>query len=159
MSTVDIVGLLIPVTYFVFLAVETLWPAREFPARRGWQWVGIAFLLVVGTLSTVVPLLIPSAWLERHRLLDGTGLGVVGGTVAGYFVLSGLSYAVHRTVHNVPALWRLSMHHFMRCDADVARDVGHQLLDLPAAVGPGGAQVLLADPSGNFVELFQPAGG
>ena len=56
MSTVDIVGLLIPVTYFVFLAVETLWPAREFPTRRGWQWVGIAFLLVVGTLSTVVPL-------------------------------------------------------------------------------------------------------
>jgi catechol 2,3-dioxygenase-like lactoylglutathione lyase family enzyme len=24
--------------------------------------------------------------------------------------------------------------------------------------GPGGAQVLLIDPSGNFVELFQPAG-
>ena len=83
MRTVDIVGLLIPVTYFVFLAVETLWPAREFPTRRGWQWLGIAFLLVVGTLSTVVPLLIPSAWLEQHRLLDGTGLGVVGGALAG----------------------------------------------------------------------------
>jgi catechol 2,3-dioxygenase-like lactoylglutathione lyase family enzyme len=25
-------------------------------------------------------------------------------------------------------------------------------------VGPGGKQVLLEDPSGNFVELFQPAG-
>ena len=25
--------------------------------------------------------------------------------------------------------------------------------------GPGGAQVLAVDPSGNFVELFQPAGG
>jgi catechol 2,3-dioxygenase-like lactoylglutathione lyase family enzyme len=25
--------------------------------------------------------------------------------------------------------------------------------------GPGGAQVLLVDPSGNVVELFQPAGG
>ena len=24
--------------------------------------------------------------------------------------------------------------------------------------GPGGAQVLICDPSGNFVELFQPAG-
>ena len=24
--------------------------------------------------------------------------------------------------------------------------------------GPGGAQILLVDPSGNFVELFQPAG-
>ncbi len=25
-------------------------------------------------------------------------------------------------------------------------------------VGPGGKQILLVDPSGNFVELFQPAG-
>ena len=25
--------------------------------------------------------------------------------------------------------------------------------------GPGGAQVLAVDPSGNLVELFQPAGG
>jgi catechol 2,3-dioxygenase-like lactoylglutathione lyase family enzyme len=25
-------------------------------------------------------------------------------------------------------------------------------------VGPGGSQILLIDPSGNFVELFQPAG-
>jgi predicted enzyme related to lactoylglutathione lyase len=25
--------------------------------------------------------------------------------------------------------------------------------------GPGGSQVLLIDPSGNFVELFQPASG
>lgn len=24
--------------------------------------------------------------------------------------------------------------------------------------GPGGSQILLEDPSGNFVELFQPAG-
>ncbi|MQA26479.1 MAG: VOC family protein, partial [Micromonosporaceae bacterium] len=25
--------------------------------------------------------------------------------------------------------------------------------------GPGGQQILLEDPSGNVVELFQPAGG
>jgi catechol 2,3-dioxygenase-like lactoylglutathione lyase family enzyme len=25
--------------------------------------------------------------------------------------------------------------------------------------GPGGAQILAIDPSGNFIELFQPAGG
>jgi catechol 2,3-dioxygenase-like lactoylglutathione lyase family enzyme len=27
-----------------------------------------------------------------------------------------------------------------------------------AITGPGGSQILLQDPSGNFVELFQPAG-
>lgn len=116
MTTVDIVGLLIPVTYFVFLAAEKLWPAREFPPRRAWQLIGIAFLLLIGTVSTVVPLLIPPAWLMQHRLFDGAGLGVVGGTLVGYLVLSGLAYAVHRTMHNVPALWRVvhQLHHSPR---------------------------------------------
>jgi hypothetical protein len=28
----------------------------------------------------------------------------------------------------------------------------------PVVTGPGGAQVLALDPSGNLIELFQPAG-
>lgn len=28
----------------------------------------------------------------------------------------------------------------------------------PIVKGPGGHQILLQDPSGNFIELFQPAG-
>jgi sterol desaturase/sphingolipid hydroxylase (fatty acid hydroxylase superfamily) len=45
--------------------------------------------------------------------MDGSRLGVVGGTVLGYVVLSGLSYVYHRTAHTVPLLWRLShqIHH------------------------------------------------
>jgi len=50
METVDIVGLMIPVTYFVMLAAEKLWPAREFPPRKGWQIIGIVFLVLIGTL-------------------------------------------------------------------------------------------------------------
>ncbi len=56
--------------------------------------------------ATVVPLLIPEAWLAQHRLFDGTGLGVVGGTLVGFFVLEGFVYAWHRTAHNVGFLWR-----------------------------------------------------
>lgn len=43
-------------------------------------------------------------------------------------------------------------------DAEVARlrDAGLPLLGEPVA-GPGGRQILLADPAGNLVELFQPA--
>src|SRR5205814_5505113 len=80
---------------------------------RGWTWVGIGFLLLIGITSTVVPLLIDPAWLASHRWMDGTGLGVVGGTVVGYVALSALAYAIHRTVHNVPFLWRLihQLHH------------------------------------------------
>jgi catechol 2,3-dioxygenase-like lactoylglutathione lyase family enzyme len=46
---------------------------------------------------------------------------------------------------------------------DVAREVA-RLRDAGATFrndvveGPGGKQILLQDPSGNFVELFQPAG-
>ena len=52
MDTVELIGLLAPVTYFVFLLAERLWPAREFPPRKGWQWIGVAFADVRVTLST-----------------------------------------------------------------------------------------------------------
>ena len=93
MSTVDIVGLLVPVTYFVFLLTEQLWPARQFPPRRGWQWIGLAFLMLVMTISTVIPLLIPEAWLEQYRLIDGT-------------ILGGADRLLHRVQQLLPALER-----------------------------------------------------
>lgn len=106
MEIADLIGLAVPATYFLFLATERLWPARLFPPRRGWQWIGIGFLVLLGTAGAVVPLLIPEEWLVAHRWMDGTGLGVAGGAVVGYFVLSGIMYAWHRTVHNVGFLWR-----------------------------------------------------
>ncbi|HEX4986600.1 MAG TPA: sterol desaturase family protein [Burkholderiales bacterium] len=113
MDAIDILGLLVPLTYLAMLAVESMWPARRFPPLRAWRATGIAFLIVMGVVSTVVPLLIPGPWLVAHRLVDGTGLGVAGGVVVGYLVLSGVAYAWHRAVHNVPAMWRLfhQMHH------------------------------------------------
>jgi sterol desaturase/sphingolipid hydroxylase (fatty acid hydroxylase superfamily) len=116
MDTVDVIGLLIPVTYFVFLVTERLWPARAFPPRQGWQWIGIGFLILIGTISTVVPLLLPGPWLEAHRFLDGTRLGVVGGTLIGYVLMEGAIYAWHRTEHNVGFMWRAfhQIHHSPR---------------------------------------------
>ena len=113
MEPVELIGLLVPVTYLVMLAVESLWPARAFPARPGWRWIGIAFLVGIGTVSTVVPLLLPEPWLQAHRWIDGRGLGVVGGVVVGWVVLSGLSYAWHRLSHAWGPLWRAShqIHH------------------------------------------------
>jgi len=106
METVDIIGLMVPVTYFIFLITEKLWPAREFPPRVGWQWIGIAFLILISTISVVVPLLIPAPWLDAHRWLDGTKLGVIGGTLAGFVALEFVTYAWHRTAHNVGFMWR-----------------------------------------------------
>jgi sterol desaturase/sphingolipid hydroxylase (fatty acid hydroxylase superfamily) len=113
MSAIDILGLLVPVTYFVMLAVERFHPAREFPPRRGWQWLGIAFLIIVGLVSALTPLLLPADWLDAHRLLPGNRLGVVAGAMVGFVVMEGVVYAYHRAAHRYLWLWRLGhqVHH------------------------------------------------
>lgn len=113
METIDLVGLLIPLTYFTLLAIETLWPARDFPPRRGWRWLGIVFLLLIATIGAVVPLLLPLDWMAAHRWMDGTRMGVAGGTLVGWVVLSGFAYGYHRMVHSFAPLWRLThqIHH------------------------------------------------
>jgi hypothetical protein len=35
MDTIDLIGLAVPLTYFVFLVTEKLRPARRFPPRKG----------------------------------------------------------------------------------------------------------------------------
>jgi len=50
------VPLLIPITYFVALVIEARWPARRFPERRGWRWLGVAFLVLIGMVGATVPL-------------------------------------------------------------------------------------------------------
>ena len=113
METVDLIGLLVPVTYLVMLAIEARWPARAFPPRRAWRWLGIAFLLLIATVGTVLPLLLPLDWMAAHRWIDGTGLGVAGGALLGWVVLSALGFAWHRAVHAFAPLWRFGhqMHH------------------------------------------------
>jgi sterol desaturase/sphingolipid hydroxylase (fatty acid hydroxylase superfamily) len=136
MDTVDLIGLLAPVTYFVFLITEKLWPARAFPPRKGWQWIGVGFLVLIGTIATVTPLLIPPDWLEAHRWLDGTKLGVVGGTIVGFIILEGITYAYHRTAHRFDFLWRtLHQLHHSPNRVDIAGSVVFHPLEMLVQVG------------------------
>ncbi|WP_332764720.1 sterol desaturase family protein [Phenylobacterium sp.] len=109
----DILGLLVPATYLAMLAVEQLAPARPQPKVRAWHFMGLLFLCLNGLVSTVTPLLIPADWLARHSLLDLRGLGVAGGALVGYAVLSLASFAWHRCAHQVPFVWRVfhQIHH------------------------------------------------
>lgn len=124
METETITGLLVPVTFLLMWAVEKIRPARQFPPIRGWGLIGLVFLIAMATISTVVPLLIPVEWLARHRLFDGTGLGVAGGAVVGYLVVSFVNYLWHRSTHALPLLWRMfhQLHH------------SPQRLDIPGSV-------------------------
>jgi sterol desaturase/sphingolipid hydroxylase (fatty acid hydroxylase superfamily) len=109
----ETVPLLIPLAYFIGLATEARWPARPFPPRRGWRWLGVGFLALVATIGTAVPLLLPLDWMAAHRWLDGTRLGVAGGTAVGWLVLSFVTFAYHRAAHAWSPLWRIShqIHH------------------------------------------------
>ena len=62
-------------------------------------------------------------------------------------------------VQPVPGGWNRIHFSVDDIDAEVARLRGAGATFRNEIVeGPGGKQVLLQDPSGNFVELFQPAG-
>lgn len=95
-----------PVTYVAMLAVEHVAPARKFPPRRGWQWVGAAFLVLAMGIGNALPLFLPLDWMAAHRWLDGAMLGVVGGALVGFVVLELGVYAWHRTAHASSFMWR-----------------------------------------------------
>jgi sterol desaturase/sphingolipid hydroxylase (fatty acid hydroxylase superfamily) len=116
MNAVDLIGFLPPATYAVLAITEQFRPARAFPPRRGWRWLGIAFLLLMAVLGTVAPLLIPVDWLAAQRWIDGTRLGIGGGTLVGFVVLELVVYAWHRAAHRVGFLWRgfHQLHHSAR---------------------------------------------
>ncbi len=113
MSAIDIFGLLVPVTYLLMLGIEALFPARQFPPIPYWRLKGFCFLTVQGLLATLTPLVIPEHWLAAHRLINLEGLGVIGGAVLGYAVVSLASYAWHRSAHTFSPMWRLfhQIHH------------------------------------------------
>jgi sterol desaturase/sphingolipid hydroxylase (fatty acid hydroxylase superfamily) len=113
MSAIDVFGLLVPVTYLVMLGIEALFPARTFPPIPYWRLKGFCFLTVQGLLATLTPLVIPEHWLAAHRLINLEGLGVVGGAVLGYAVVSLASYAWHRSAHTFAPMWQLfhQIHH------------------------------------------------
>jgi sterol desaturase/sphingolipid hydroxylase (fatty acid hydroxylase superfamily) len=109
----DLIGLMIFGSYAAMLLLEKLRPARSYPERRLWRLQGFAFLLLMAAVATTTPLLLPGDWLSRHRLVDGTPLGVAGGTVVGYAAVSLVSYAWHRAAHRFEFLWRTfhQIHH------------------------------------------------
>ena len=113
MRTEEMIGVLVPLTFLVLLGIERLAPARRFPPRRGWTWIGLGFLLLAGALSALVPLWLDPAWLARHRWMDGSRLGLIGGVLVGWVAFTGLGYAWHRLQHRVPLLWRTlhQLHH------------------------------------------------
>ena len=89
----------------VMLLVERAAPGRHWPAVRGW-WPRAIALNLVQVASSYLAGVAYDGWLLRHRPWSADGLGVVGGTLVGYFALTFVYYFWHRARHDVDFLWR-----------------------------------------------------
>src|SRR5262245_4962063 len=101
----DVLTLSLLAGFVLLLVLDKVAPARRFPTVRFWRLKGLAmFVVSIGLFSTL-----PFLWdgfLGQYRLIDATGLGVVGGSLLAIAVAQLFSYWWHRAMHNVPFLWR-----------------------------------------------------
>ncbi|MXO58666.1 fatty acid hydroxylase [Altererythrobacter salegens] len=95
-----------------FAVVDTAARARLFPAIPHWKLKGIAFALLYFAVVTYAPLMW-DGFLGQYQLVDGSVLPFWAQVLAGFFLVEALTYAWHRTMHNVQPLWRWfhQMHH------------------------------------------------
>lgn len=112
MTADDVVGLMIPATWLLMLAVEALGSGRAWPAQRFWRSRGVAFFVMVMALNAVLPGLLPASW-RAHALSDGHGLGLPAAVLLGYAALSLATALLHRAYHRYDLLWRWvhQLHH------------------------------------------------
>lgn len=107
-----LLGLAIPVTYVVLLALEAAVPGRTFPKTPGWLWLGLVFMTIIVTINATAGSWLPIGWLEAHRLFDLSSLGLWG-AIPGVIITSFVNYWFHRAEHRFDIVWRVlhQMHH------------------------------------------------
>lgn len=163
-----------PLDYFMFsvfavlILAESIRPAREFPAVRGWKLMGTLAAAMYWAIATYSPFLW-DAWLGAHRLIDATGLPIYVSAVVALLTYQLGIYVWHRTMHVTPFLWRWfhQTHHsaeridvwgalyFHPLDVLGFAFVGSLMLVLVAGFEP--AAVMFAIFVSTFCGLFQHA--
>jgi hypothetical protein len=61
MKAEDVLGLMVPLTFSFFLITERLFPRRSYPPIRFWNLIGFGCLIMVGVLTTVLPMALPAS--------------------------------------------------------------------------------------------------
>ena len=100
-----LVALAVPATYFAMVAIERFGTGWRWPARRGWQWTGVQFFLLLGSVNALVSTALALAMPGLHAF-DGATLGTVGGMFVGYLALSLGNALLHASYHRSDVLWR-----------------------------------------------------
>lgn len=111
-SVQDLIGFGPLVAFFVLIVLDLVVPARAFPQMGRWRLKGLLFFGLYLVIATLLPMTVDS-WLGEHRLVDATGLGMLGGAAVAIVAYQLIGYWWHRALHRVPFLWRWfhQMHH------------------------------------------------
>jgi sterol desaturase/sphingolipid hydroxylase (fatty acid hydroxylase superfamily) len=105
----NLIALLIPLTYLGMVITERFVTGHQWPAIRGWQRTGVHFFIMLGAINCAVSAVLVRLFGRAH-LFNGAALGIVGGTLVGYALLSFGNALMHRAYHRFDWLW----HHVHR---------------------------------------------
>jgi sterol desaturase/sphingolipid hydroxylase (fatty acid hydroxylase superfamily) len=89
----------------LMLLVELAQPGRSWPKVAGW-WSRAVLLNACQIASVYLAGFLWDDWMARHRLWSADGLGIAGGAVVGYLVITFVYYWWHYWRHRSPLLWR-----------------------------------------------------
>lgn len=162
----DPVSLIVVSLYAGLMIWEALFPARPLPRMKYWKLKGLTFFAVFFYLSSYLPL-IWDGYLSEYQVFDLTGLGTVGGAIAGILLYQFGLYVWHRSMHRNNLLWRVfhQMHHsverldtysafiFSPMDMIGFTVLGSLLLVLVAGFTPQASTIILL--SNTFFSMFQ----
>jgi len=95
-----------------FIALDLVHRARNFRAPRWWRLNALIVTAAIVGVSIVTPVFWASVLGDFH-LIDGSGLGILGGAAVGIVAYEFVHYGYHRLAHEWTPLWRLGhqMHH------------------------------------------------
>ena len=89
----------------VMIVIERLKPGRVFPTVRNW-WLRAIGANVVQVGIVFLAGMTWDGWLQRNRPWSAEPLGLAGGAIVGYVVITFIYYWWHRARHGSDFLWR-----------------------------------------------------
>jgi sterol desaturase/sphingolipid hydroxylase (fatty acid hydroxylase superfamily) len=131
----ELVGITIPLLFILLHIIESRHTARAFEPVKNWRRTGMLFFAMALVVGSIVPLLMPVAWLKQHSVFDLSGMGLWGVPV-GILATTFFGYWLHRATHRFSLLW-LGMHqlHHGARRVDLAGAYFAHPLEIVAKVG------------------------
>jgi len=100
-----IISLIVLAVAVAMIVIELLQPGRRWPRVAGW-WTRALTLNTVQVGTVFLAGLAWDRWMGNHRPWSADALGVAGGAIVGYIVITFIYYWWHRWRHEVGFLWR-----------------------------------------------------